>query len=202
MLPLCCVHQKMPMSRLSLGRALPTGGSGLPNSPPNRRWRVLAQLMVLIGIAEWAGSHFQSRYWLAFDLQSGEHCLLPSWFLVDRADHAIARGDYVSFTARGMTPFYPDGTRVVKRVVGIPGDHIVVDSSGVWINDMFSGPLKHVQPGGELWRRGHRIQDYSRNERVPAQRWWVMGTSSRSFDSRYWGYISDEQIIGRARALW
>jgi conjugal transfer pilin signal peptidase TrbI len=168
----------------------------------SRRLVVLAQLLVLIGAAEFGFHHWEPRYWLAFDLQPGEHCLVPAWYWVDRADHAIRRGDYVAFAARGMSPFYPDGTRVIKQVIGVVDDRVVVNASGVWVNGHFAGALHHLQPGGRLWRLGHHVEDYLRNERVPAHHWWVMGTSPRSYDSRYWGFVTDEQIIGRARALW
>jgi len=29
-----------------------------------------------------------------------------------------------------------------------------------------------------------------------------MGQTLDSFDSRYWGYVREEQVIGRAYALW
>lgn len=168
----------------------------------HRRVTVLVELLLIIGCAEWVASH--PRYCLVFDFDApiGEHCLRYSSFFVDERDHAIRRGDYVAFRARGMTPFYPDGTRVVKEVAGVSGDHVVVNPMGVWVNEVQRGTLPHAQVGGRLWRMGRRPEDFERDERVPAHRWWVMGTSLHSFDSRYWGYISDEQVIGRARPLW
>ncbi|MFL6600814.1 MAG: S26 family signal peptidase [Steroidobacteraceae bacterium] len=180
----------------------PHGGHVTPRRGRHRRVKVLVELLLIVGCAEWVASH--PRYCLVFDFDApiGEHCLRYSSFFVDERDHVIRRGDYVAFLARGMTPFYPDGTRVVKEVAGVSGDHVVVNSLGVWVNEVQRGTLPHAQVGGRLWRMGRRPEDFERDERVPAHRWWVMGTSLHSFDSRYWGYISDEQVIGRARPLW
>jgi conjugal transfer pilin signal peptidase TrbI len=168
----------------------------------NRRVVVLGVLLGIIASVEALAVGFRTRYWIAVDGEKGEHCLRYSVFLVDSHDLRIGRGDYVAFVSRHMAPFYPDGIRVVKIVTAVAGDHVVVDANGVSINGTRSGELLHVQPGQRLWRMGQRAVDFARDERVPAHRWWVMGTSPRSFDARYWGYITDEQIIGRARPLW
>jgi conjugal transfer pilin signal peptidase TrbI len=101
-----------------------------------------------------------------------------------------------------MGPFYPDGTLVIKRVVGVAGDQVVVAAAGVWVNGVKEGGLLHAAPGGRLWALGHRPVEYERDERVPLNHWWVMGTNPRSFDSRYWGYVEHEQIVGRANPIW
>jgi conjugal transfer pilin signal peptidase TrbI len=185
------VLRDRPMSSPSITRAAAT-----------RRVRVLALCLALIAGVLGAAAVFHTRYWIGVDGEPGEHCLRDSVFLVDSKERRIGRGDYVAFLSRGMTPFYIDGTRVLKRVVGVAGDHILVDGQGVWVNGSFSGALLHVQPGGRLAGMGRVPGEFVRDEQVPAERWWVMGTSPRSFDSRYWGYISNDQIIGRARPLW
>jgi conjugal transfer pilin signal peptidase TrbI len=141
-------------------------------------------------------------YWIAVDPSAGERCLVPRWFLVDMRAHHVGRGDYVVFRSRGMKPFYPDGTPVLKLIAGVPGDHIVVNATGVWVNEVRWGDLRHAQTGGRLWALGRHPDEFVRDERVPPHHWWVLGTNARSFDSRYWGYIDDSQIIGRARPLW
>jgi conjugal transfer pilin signal peptidase TrbI len=173
-----------------------------PGHSLRRRAVVLGVLLGIIASVEALALQFRTRYWIAIDGEKGEHCLPYSVFLVDTHDQHIGRGDYVAFVSRHMTPFYPDGIRVLKLVTAVPGDHVVVDVVGVSINGTRWGDLLHVQPGQRLWRMGQRAVDYARDEHVPAHHWWVMGTSPRSFDARYWGYITDEQIIGRARPLW
>lgn len=156
--------------------------------------------LALIGPGAWWFSH---HYRLFDERTFGERRCLPfRFYLVDLTDHTLKRGDYVVFTAQRMEPFYAAGTLVAKRVKGVPGDHVLVNGAGVWVNGAYSGALLHARVGERLWRMGHRPEEFARDERVPAHDLWVMGTHPRSFDSRYWGYVRDEQIVGRAIPLW
>jgi len=145
---------------------------------------------------------FAARYRIWTDAVLGQNCLPYRTFLVDLKDRHIRRGDYIVFSSRQMQPFYPNGTRVAKLVAGIPGDHILVNAQGVWVNEKYWGELTHVSTGARLWKMGRRATDYRRDERVPDGHFWMMGTKPRSYDSRYWGYITDEQVVGRAIPLW
>lgn len=145
---------------------------------------------------------FATRYRLAFDGLQGEHCLAYTAFLVDLKVTTPKRGQYVAFISAQMEPFYRNGTMVVKQVTAVPGDQVSVDATGVSINGRHWGALLHLQPGEKLWQLGRRVSEVERNEIVPAERWWVMGTHPRSYDSRYWGFIERDQVVGRAIALW
>jgi len=42
---------------------------------------------------------------------------------------------------------------------------------------------------------------FNRDEAIPPAAYWVTGKAPKSFDSRYWGYVYDYQVIGRAYAI-
>ena len=44
--------------------------------------------------------------------------------------------------------------------------------------------------------------DFLRNDTVPPGHLWMMGATADSFDSRYWGFLPERQVIGRAYVLW
>ena len=99
------------------------------------------------------------------------------------AFHPPRHGDIV------IVVFPKDPTRdVVKRVIGLPGDVIEIDS-------------------GQVVRNGERLDEpyvVHRNIRtfdaveVPAGSYYVLGDNRLvSSDSRHWGFVSDEHIIGR-----
>jgi len=44
--------------------------------------------------------------------------------------------------------------------------------------------------------------DFLRDDVVPPGHLWMMGATADSFDSRYWGFLHEQQVIGRAYALW
>jgi conjugative transfer signal peptidase TraF len=91
-------------------------------------------------------------------------------------------------------------TEIVKRIAAIPGDRIELGQDGVRVN---GDPI----PGSELQgrdRQGAPLAHAEEGEFVLADgRYWVMGTHvRRSWDSRYFGPIAREQIVGGARPLW
>jgi len=125
----------------------------------------------------------------------------------------IARGDVIVFHYPG------DPTQhFVKRVIGVPGDRLRLVSKKVWINGKpLDEPYVHfLEPPNNLFRDNFPRLD------VPAQglegKWWlemrklvedgqlivpeghyfVMGDNrDDSQDSRYWGFVPRENIIGR-----
>jgi len=125
----------------------------------------------------------------------------------------VARGDIIVF----HYPVDPQ-QHFVKRVIGMPGDRLRLVSKQVWINGK---PLKEsyvrfLEPPNNLFRDNFPRLD------IPAigleGKWWlemrklvedgelivpqghyfVMGDNrDNSQDSRYWGFVPRENIIGR-----
>jgi len=130
------------------------------------------------------------------------------------------RGDIVVF-------FSPrDGTRLVKRVVGLPGDTIelrhnvlVLNGQPVEYQPIAEGLLRDVAPmdraalvfaSEQLPGQRHvvagipslpALRDFG-PQRVPEGHYFMMGDNrDNSFDSRYFGPVPRKQIIGRATAV-
>ena len=95
-----------------------------------------------------------------------------------------------------MAPYFKDGQVIVKIAAGISGDRVKVDSRQTTINGsvIIEGlPLvkKLKQPSSA----------FKRDDIIPPAAYWVTGQAPKSFDSRYWGYVYDHQVIGRAYAI-
>jgi len=120
-----------------------------------------------------------------------------------------------------------DGMRLVKRVVGLPGDVVSMDRERLFINGI---PVKYtaVPPGGHaeltgagpgrealfaeehLGNRPHEIMILPQRAalrtfgpvRVPARCYFVMGDNrDNSNDSRFIGCVPRERIVGRATTI-
>jgi len=128
------------------------------------------------------------------------------------------RGDVVTFTS----PL--DGTRLIKRVLALPGDRVEMRNERLVINGVLSdytpqetareiapeGPLDAVRFVEVVDGRRHRIQlmpqrDVPRNfgpVTVPADAYLMLGDSrDNSADSRYIGFVPRHLLIGRAERI-
>jgi signal peptidase I len=126
----------------------------------------------------------------------------------------ISRGDIVVF----RYPVHPS-QHFVKRVIGIPGDHVhlyrgkvfvngsVVDDSRFAIHnnqefeayrDNFpSGNYISPEVNSSWWVEMHSVV-HQGEVVVPPGKYFVMGDNrDKSLDSRYWGFVPRENIIGR-----
>src|SRR5207249_110278 len=94
-------------------------------------------------------------------------------------------------------PFY------IKRLAGLPGDTLRIDSPFLYINGKKAEAygfqrVMSAKPPYRGYARGH---DYlSRPDQtftVPRNRYFALGDNSyNSFDSRYWGTVPDDDLVG------
>lgn len=145
-----------------------------------------------------------------FGQSSAFHWLLPY--------NQIKRGDIIVF-------HYPvDPTQhFVKRVIGIPGDHILLRHKIVWVNDMAQPEQYAVHlPGnhdgyrdnfpseadtsGQVnpkWRVTMPANMQDGEVVVPPDHYFVMGDNrDNSLDSRYWGFVPRANIVGRPLVIY
>jgi signal peptidase I len=102
------------------------------------------------------------------------------------------RGDVIIFT-------HPDDPQrtLVKRVIGLPGEQIEIKDGAVYIN---GSPLD--EPYTKELEDTNCQASYC-NLEIPAGEYFVMGDNREaSSDSRYWGTVPREDIIGRVWLLY
>ncbi len=108
--------------------------------------------------------------------------------LVFRFTHTPSRGDVIVF----KFPPNPEAIPYIKRVIGLPGDQVHITDGKVYINGelMLEPYLKVTTNRGGDWS-------------VPAGQIFVMGDNrNNSSDSRSWGFVPLENIIGRAELIY
>lgn len=129
------------------------------------------------------------------------------------------RGDVVVFR-------FPENPseNFIKRLVGLPGDHIRVDGPNLYVNNqLVSNSVTHVDTDSESWQQyftetlGQHVHlkrqlvgaDSNRLEMkytdvvVPQGHYFMMGDNrDESNDSRFWGFVPDRNIVGKAFLVW
>lgn len=93
---------------------------------------------------------------------------------------------------------------LVKRVIGMPGDHIQYDEDVLYINgEPYDEP--YLQAAKEQVMSGtltedFTLQDYTGYEVIPENYYFVLGDNRRnSVDSRIIGLISKDKVIGTTK---
>jgi signal peptidase I len=101
----------------------------------------------------------------------------------------IRRGDTVVF-------WYPADTTksYIKRVIGLPGDHIRIVHGQVYVNGapLVEDYVAQTSRDPSTWADGRDVQ-------VPHAAYFVLGDHrNSSSDSRAWGWVPRENIYGKA----
>lgn len=124
-------------------------------------------------------------------LHNSELVLVDKWTYLF---HPPERGDVIIFRAP------PEPTQdYVKRVIGVPGDTITIKGTtvivdGVALNETYVASRDQGVPVG-----AHTIT----NLVVPANEYFVLGDNRAvSSDSRIWGLLPKQNIIGRAALIY
>ncbi|HEV2828332.1 MAG TPA: signal peptidase I [Pyrinomonadaceae bacterium] len=222
-----------------------------PTGPPKSVWReyfesaVVTVIMALFGMTFVVQAVKVPTGSMQNTITIGDHLLVnkfifaPGKSLPFLPQRDIRRGDIIVFKYPGnrYDPHRDDRpdnkpiiTNYVKRVIGLPGDHIRMEGRNVIVNGKpllehqleavdnndrapldikTTTPRKDGEPYEVYYNPDFVEEDYPifRTDHegdghevvIPAGKYFVMGDNrNNSEDSRYWGFVPRELVIGRA----
>ena len=125
--------------------------------------------------------------------------------------HGPQRGDVVVFRTKGLPPMVQPNTYYVKRVVGLPGEvvgieppDVVVDGKRVTEPPVFrrisgkkGGFCGYVPPSPHPSKQFCLARPSDRVTLGPSEYFVLGDNSTNSFDSRYFGPVRRDAIIGK-----
>ncbi|MCK5494555.1 MAG: signal peptidase I [Candidatus Omnitrophica bacterium] len=117
--------------------------------------------------------------------------------LVNKAIYRFSepkRGDVIVFG-------YPERPKLafIKRLVGLPGEKVEIKQGKIIINGTTIKNLKHF---GGYFNAGSYGQEGQVIE-IPPGNYFVLGDNTlNSRDSRYWGFLPKENLIGKAYKIY
>lgn len=124
----------------------------------------------------------------------------------------VQRGDVAVFR-------YPENPNIhfIKRIIALPGDRVRVEQGKIYINgqeqklNYIKTQAGHQQMSETLGDKNHLVQFNTRvfmhgpdgEWSVPENHYFAMGDNrDHSEDSRFWGFIPDENMVGKATFIW
>jgi signal peptidase I len=175
--------------------------SGVVRTPRSRGFRFVRDVVIVVVLALVASFLIRSYVVRSFFIPSAS---MQNTLLV--GDRVIVyelvpgvmplqRGDVVVFQDPGGWLTATEGNDLIKRVIGLPGDHVsCCDAAGhLTVNGhAVDEPYAVVQPGQTAVSGPFDVT-------VPAGHIWVMGDNRyNSADSRVHGPVPESDIVGRA----
>ena len=137
--------------------------------------------------------------------------------MVDKVSYRFSnpqRGDIVVFDPTDGLKAQGHTESFIKRIIGLPGDKVVVVDDKVTINgqplsENYPSTVRETEmtqlyfkkhnksPDSPLWSAADKGPDF--NKVVPLDHYVVMGDHrSNSADSRMWGFLPKKNLIGKA----
>lgn len=175
---------------------------------------VLCSLIALPSLTKYVRANFVESF--RIPSHSMEPNLIPGDMLfADKryncpgCEYKVKRGDVAIFV-------YPDDRNryYIKRIIGLPGDHIETKGKQVFINgQLISGQAKvhasfavvkeHYEDKHwvVIWKGGKKVPKV--NLTVPHGQVFVLGDNrNESNDSRYFDTVPLRDVVGKARQIW
>lgn len=157
--------------------------------------RSKAMLMLFVLMFAFA-LYFTDRYTIAFNGANSD-CLNSRAYLIDKWDSTFTNDQLIAFTMNVENGIHKKGTTWVKKVAGIPGQKVFVTHEDVIVENK-RYPLTTSYVLGKLNKDFDSVKN---SWELGKNDIFMIGETITSFDSRFWGPIQKNDVVGKAYAI-
>ena len=149
----------------------------------NSRWGMFTRIIVLFVILT---APFFYHYGITFLIGDS---MYPTYKSTEAVIVEKNHGDYIP-RRHDVVEIIVDGERWIKRVMGVPGDHITFGSTRLWINNKQSKRFEWIHPDVRRPNTTHIEADII----VPPNHIWVIGDNRENSAHRL---VHIRDIVGK-----
>ena len=115
--------------------------------------------------------------------------------MMDKKDHSPEVGEYMAFDFLAVKDDPRYGWKFVKVFACKEGDYLENRGRSFYCNGRFLGTAKTHSKEGEP------LPLFTYNDLIPKNSCFAVGETRDSYDSKYWGFVKREWIIGTVQKL-
>lgn len=128
-------------------------------------------------------------------LKMGLYLHYPKFTKIHRNDYVMINVDRFEFSYKTKdNPIYKD-SKILKQVKGVPGDIIKYENGKLFINDVEMGFVFELNGYENKYKDGDSFT-------LKDDEYYVLGTSTLSFDSRYVGIFNSKEFLKKTIFLY
>ncbi len=133
----------------------------------------------------------QSRYRFAF---LTDYSVNFSCGILDQHNKLPVKGEYYAFIFKAVNN-EKYGRYFVKKVACISGDLLVRKGRDFYCNDKYIGSAKIFD------RNGSPAPLFEYNGVIPQGYYFAVGENIDSYDSKYWGFVNQNWVVGKVHVI-
>lgn len=150
----------------------------------------LISLSLLLILLAWFA--LQKRFKLAYQYDDSVNFRIG---IIDRGNKIPKKGDYCAFKFLAVKNHPRYGYSFVKRVACVEGDMLTHEGRDYYCNGKYLGRAK------EYNKKGERLPIFEFNGAIPVNRFFASGENMESLDSKFWGFVDYQWVIGHVRKV-
>lgn len=132
----------------------------------------------------------------SYTIALNESPSLPSYFYVVKnteTENDFKKGSIITFPfPKKDDRYFKYEYNFIKQIRCKEGEYLKYINRNYYCNDEYLGIARTHDS------KGKEVEPFVFNGKIPEGKLFVMGTSHNSYDSRYWGFVNKEKVLGVA----